>query len=64
MKARKLSPAQYERLQRAALAAAAAAGGSPKDFNPLPRPEDLPLAFAALEARVEMLEQKLGRYRP
>jgi hypothetical protein len=43
-----------------ALAAAAADGGSPASFCPLPAPEDVPLLVAVLEMRVSALEGRIS----
>jgi hypothetical protein len=43
-----------------ALAAAAADGGSPASFCPLPSEEDVPLLVAVLEMRVVAIESRLA----
>ena len=51
----------FSEIEQAALAAAEQAGGSPAQFCPLPDSETLPLLYAVLETRLDLLETRLTR---
>ena len=51
----------FNEIEQAALDAAAAVGDRPALYCPLPDSESLPLLYAVLETRLDLLETRLAR---